>query len=333
MRLQPEQLAKQLGQSLLPVYLVAGDEPLQQNESLDRIRQVARKQGFEERQRFSSDVGIDWNSVLNDAQSMSLFGGRRILELALGSKRPDKQGSQILRDILADPSPDTLLLIHCSKLDRRRDWQSAWVKAVEQAGAVIQVWPVEGRALQQWFANRLQQRGLHATDDAMALLIERNEGNLLAAAQEVDKLVLLANDGQVSASEVRQAVGDSSRYSPFDLSDATAQGSPSQVLHIIDTMQREGVAPPVLLWSLSRDIRALDSLLAGGAPPRLPPQRVRALQSQAARLDGRQVRIAQSLAILADHCIKGIKKGDPWQHITSLCLRLTGHPLPRSLER
>ena len=188
MRLRVEQLAKHLQGDLLPVYLIAGDEPLQQDEAMDAVRAAAREQGFDERQRFSADTGIDWNALINEAQSMSLFGGRRILELVLGEKRPDKTGSQIIRDLLAQPSPDTLLLIRCSRLDRRKDWNSAWVKALEKVGAVLEIWPVEGKQLQHWLRDRLAGRGLSIHDDALELLIERSEGNLLAAAQEVDKL-------------------------------------------------------------------------------------------------------------------------------------------------
>ena len=42
MRLRVEQLAKHLQNDLLPVYLVAGDEPLQQDECLDALRASAR---------------------------------------------------------------------------------------------------------------------------------------------------------------------------------------------------------------------------------------------------------------------------------------------------
>ena len=155
---------------------------------------------------------------------MSLFGGRRILELVLLEKRPDKAGSQILRDLLDHPNDDTLILIRCSRLDRRKDWNSAWVKAVEKVGAVVEIWPVEGKQLQHWLRDRLAGLKLTIDDDALELLIQRSEGNLLAAAQEVDKLALLATDGRVDAATVQQAVGDSSRYTPFDLTDATSGG-------------------------------------------------------------------------------------------------------------
>lgn len=333
MRLRVEQLAKHLQSDLLPVYLVAGDESLQQDECLDALRAAARQKGFDERHRFSADTGIDWNALLNESQSMSLFGGRRILELVLLEKRPDKNGSQILRDLLEHPNDDTLILIRCSRLDRRKDWNSAWVKAVEKAGAVVEIWPVEGKQLQHWLRDRLAGLKLTIDDDALELLIQRSEGNLLAAAQEVDKLALLAANGRVDAATVQQAVGDSSRYTPFDLTDATSGGDANRALRILRTLRAEGVEAPVVLWALGREIRALDALATGGAPPRLPPQRLRALQAQAGRLPPRQLHQCQALAIRADQAVKGMGPGDPWQFLVGLVLRLCGKPLPAMLEK
>lgn len=333
MRLRAEQLNKHLKGDLLPVYLVAGDEPLQQDEALDALRAAARQNGFDERHRFSADTGIDWNALRNEAQSMSLFGGRRILEVVLFAKRPDKSGSEIIRELLAQPSPDTLLLIRCSRLDRRRDWNSAWVKAVESIGAVLEVWPVEGKQLQHWLRDRLASRGLSIDEPALELLIQRSEGNLLAAAQEVDKLALIAEDGKVTPAAVQAAVGDSSRYTPFDLTDALGDNDPARALRILRTLRAEGVEAPVILWALAREVRTLDALATGGAPPRLPPQRLRALQAQASRLPPRQIHQALALAIRADQTIKGMEPGDPWQHLASLVLRLAGAPLPANMER
>ena len=48
-KLTLEQLPSHLAGRLLPVYLVAGDDPLLCGEALDAIRLAARRDGFEER--------------------------------------------------------------------------------------------------------------------------------------------------------------------------------------------------------------------------------------------------------------------------------------------
>ncbi|HAI25536.1 MAG TPA: DNA polymerase III subunit delta, partial [Alcanivorax sp.] len=144
---------------------------------------------------------------------------------------------------------------------------------------------------------------------------------------------LLATDGRVDAATVQQAVGDSSRYTPFDLTDATSGGDANRALRILRTLRAEGVEAPVVLWALGREIRALDALATGGAPPRLPPQRLRALQAQAGRMPPRQLHQCQALAIRADQAVKGMGPGDPWQFLAGLVLRLCGKPLPAILEK
>src|SRR5690606_26803881 len=122
---------------------------------------------------------------------MGLFGGKTLIEIRLGEKRPDKTGSEILQQLLNAPNPDVMLLISASKLDRRKDMGSKWVTALDQVGALVEVWPVTAHQLPQWINTRLQRQHLDATPEAIALLAERSEGNLLACAQEIDKLSLL----------------------------------------------------------------------------------------------------------------------------------------------
>ena len=50
LKLRPDNLAAQLEQRLLPVYLISGDEPLQAGEAADSVRAVARARGYTERE-------------------------------------------------------------------------------------------------------------------------------------------------------------------------------------------------------------------------------------------------------------------------------------------
>ena len=98
-----------------------------------------------------------------------------------------------------------MFLILTPRLDR--DAQSAdWVQAVEANGAWVQVWPIDIDRLVGWLRGRSRRLKLDATDEALELLAERTEGNLLAAHQELEKLTLLAADGRVTADTILASV-------------------------------------------------------------------------------------------------------------------------------
>lgn len=333
MKLRFNQLPNQLDKQWLPAWLVAGDEPFQQGEACQLIRDHARQLGFEDRKVFSVDTGIDWAEILNASQSMGLFGGRTLIEIRLGEKRPDKTGSGILCQLLESPQDDVAVLISCSRLDRRRDMNSKWVTAMDQVGAVMEVWPVEANQLPRWISDRLQQKGLQAEADAVALLAERSEGNLLACAQEIDKLTLLCDGETITPLHIQQAVGDSSRHSVFDLTDALAQG-PDRSLRVLDGLKAEGTEAAVVLWALAREARILDSLANGQRQGiRLPPQKMAAAEQLARRLGQANINHALLLAARADRCIKGLAPGRPWSLLAGLVMRLGQAPLAETLEQ
>jgi DNA polymerase III subunit delta len=333
MQIKAEQLGKHLQQGLRPVYLIAGDEPLQLGECSDLIRTHARDAGFDDRHVFTVVERYDWSELRNEAQSMGLFGGRKLLEIRLGEKRPDKDGSALLCHLLDNPADDILLLITASKLDRRRDIGSKWVNAVEAAGAIVDIWPVDSSRLPRWIEQRMKQRGLEASSDAIALLTELSEGNLLACAQEVDKLALLFPDRPVGVEEVQQSVGDCSRHSLFDLTDALSR-DPGRALRILDGLRAEGTDEIQILWALSREARIYEALISGhGHTIKLPQQKAAEAERHAIRLGLPAIGAALALAARIDQTIKGMRPGDAVSGVTALTLKLAGQPLPPLFEQ
>jgi DNA polymerase-3 subunit delta len=332
MKIRPEQLARQLEKGLQKAWLVAGDEPFQQGEAVQLIRDAARAGGFDDRKVFSIDTGIDWDAVRNEASSMGLFGGRTLIEIRLGEKRPDKNASAVICEMLEQPGDDVMLLVSCSRLDRRRDIKSKWVSAIDASGALVEVWPVDNRQLAGWIGQRLAAKNLRASADALSLLAERSEGNLLACAQEIDKLALLCSDGDVQVTHIQQAVGDSSRHSVFDLTDALAEG-PARAIRVLDGLRTEGSEPPVVLWALTREARILAALASGDRQGlRLPPRKMAQAEQLAGRLGHASLDRALVLAASIDRAIKGMHPGNPWDGLSALVLRLSGQPLPHGLE-
>ena len=59
------------------------------------------------------------------------------------------------------------------------------MRALESHGGWLEVWPVDPERLPAWLKSRTRRLGLEADPQALELLAERTEGNLLAAHQEL----------------------------------------------------------------------------------------------------------------------------------------------------
>lgn len=333
MRLRPDQLAGHLRKNLAPLYLVFGEEPLQAMEAADAIRGVARKQGFDERECLTVEAGFDWGLLRRLAASRSLFANQRLLELRMGNVKPGEHGAQALSEYAARPPEDTVLLITAGKLD----WtiqKSRWFTAVDGAGIVVAALPVELRQLPGWIERRLRERGLNPATEAVALLVERVEGNLLAAAQEIEKLLLLTDSRELSAEAVLAAVGDSSRYSIYDWVDVALLGQPERVARILRGLRETGVEPLLANWALHQEIRRLAAL----AFARSQSQSLEAALAEQKVWEKRKPMLRQALQRLSladcqrllracaqtDRMIKGVDTGSPWDSLLANGLRLAG---------
>jgi DNA polymerase-3 subunit delta len=256
MRIRSEQLAGQLNKQLMTAYLVCGDELLITQECCDIIRQHCRKEGISEREVLNVDRSFDWSQLLDAGQSMSLFGERKLIELRLGGSKMDQKTSATLQEYLQRADGSNILLVSCGKLDSR-SMNSKWVKALDSAGAVIQVWPIDRQHLNNWIMQRMRNIGLKADNDAVALLADRVEGNLLAADQEISKLKILAGEKTITAGIVANAVASSARYDIFKLIDTALAGNAGNALQMLNSLQAEGGEDIAMLGAITREIRTL----------------------------------------------------------------------------
>ena len=330
MNVRPDQLASVISKTLYPVYMVSGDEPLQQMEALDQIRAFLRQQDFSEREVLDVDAQFDWYRLNEEAASLSLFASRRIVELRLPSARPGRQGGQALRDYLAQPPEDTVLIINAGKLDGASK-KAAWFRAVEQSGMVVQCWPVSLDRLGPWLAQRFLRRDMQAEPEVLAYISQHVEGNLLAADQEIEKLSLLLGPGKVSYADVVEAVTSQSRFTVFELVDMMLKGEPGRVLRIIAGLRAEGIALPVITWALARDIRLLAQVAQNPSAMGATLLRAGVWQSRQAlfgnclsRHNPGAFKIMLKRMAYIDAGSKGLIDTNVWDDIESLCAKVAG---------
>ncbi len=279
MAMKPEQLAAHLGgNALSPVYLIAGAEPLFAIEATDAVRSRARALGFDEREILDASAGnFDWNELARHGASLSLFAQRRIIELRLPTGRPGKDGSAAIVEWCASPPPDTLLLVSTTEWSRKHE--GAWVAAIERVGVVLPLWPLPIGQLPAWVRERAAANKLRLDFDACQMLVARIEGNLLAAAQEISKLALLAaeraarlgepNPGilRIDAATLDELVADHARFEVFGLADAALAGEGARALRMLAGLAAEGQHAAELIGGLAYQfgtlLRVAQSVAAG----------------------------------------------------------------------
>ena len=339
MQVRADQLAQHLAKGLRALYTVHGDEPLLAQEAGDAIRAAARSAGHTERQ-VHTVVGqhFDWSGLVGASQAMSLFADKQLIEIRIPSGKPGKDGSEALQRYCSLLSDDVVTLITLPKLDRTQTG-SAWFTALDGAGLVLRVDPIERAALPQWIAQRLAAQGQRvqageAGQRALAFFADQVEGNLLAAHQEISKLGLLHERGELSFEQVEAAVLNVARYDVYKLCEAVLAGQVARTLRMLDGLRAEGEAAVLVHYMLAGDILALkrvkEAVAAGRPMPlALRENRVwgvkeRLFERALPLLTGTAVAELVEAAQVCDGLVKGLKHpqwpNDPWAGLQRLAL-------------
>lgn len=335
MRLRSDQIVGHVQQRLLPVYLVFGDEQMLVEEASDVIRQQARKQGADDRQVWHVEGRFNWSELQWKEQTKSLFASQRLLEIRLPSGSPGKEGGEALRRYVDNPPIDTTLLIISGKIDTRSQ-KRKWFTEIDKIGATIPVWPIDLANLPRWILQRMQQRGLRANQQISALIAERVEGNLFAAAQEIEKLQLLCPDGEVDEQTVLASVADSARFEVFGLMDSVFSGQAAKIPRMLNRLRAEGLdilaVFSAVSWSLHRAVDMAIQLDNGmqlgqifaSQQPRIWEKSRPMMQQALMRHDRMQWQVFLQQMARIDQAAKGNLKVCPWSLLEALCLHVAG---------
>jgi DNA polymerase-3 subunit delta len=336
MKIKPEQLKAQLKKSSSQTYLVSGDEPLIVEESCDLIRAHLKTQGFDEREVLHVETGFKWEYLLECANALSLFALNRLIEIRLGSQKVNKAAAKILDEYLKYAPPENTLLIIADKMDAASK-KSGWYKSIEKQGTLVEVWPIDNQQLPNWIQTRARAQNLTLDNDAVNILCERVEGNLLAAKQEIDKLQLLQRNDALNADDIINAVSDSSRYDVFALIDAIIFSQSERSLKILQVLRQEGVEATIILWALSREVRTVYNVKTGLNQGqsydtlcnklRIWGKKKPALKQTATQLDFKTLEHLLKQSAATDLIIKGMQNGDQWLIITDMILSFSGSKL------
>lgn len=331
MQISANALVKHLSATPSPVVVIVGDEPLAKAESLDSVRQYARKLGAEERTSLLVERQFNWQTVTQFSQHFSLFSSHRILEIHIPGGKPGVDGAKVLSELAQQPMPDTTTIITLPTLERESK-NSVWYQHLQAHALVVELKEVVVTQLPAWIKQRLAQQNQHTDDDSLVFMAQQVEGNMLAAHQEIQKLALLYPTGEITAAEIKDAVLNVARFDAFQLGEAMLQGDSERTIRILQGLQDEGEQPVAVMNPLIWLIRPLlrikqaeaqgENLQSAMASARLFGDRQLLVKSAAQRLSIRQIEAALQKLSEIDRMAKGVMQGDAWLEISRLCFGL-----------
>lgn len=334
MRLSPEQLTAQLQRIIAPLYVLMGAELLLAMEAADEIRLYASRQGYANREIMTVDQRFDWRVLRQWGRQSSLFGNRRLLDIRIPTGKPGREGGAALEAFSQRLPSETVVMVSLPWLDQQSQG-SKWFKALEQTGYLIVIPAVKREQMAAWIEKRLKRQNHTANRDALQFFVDKVEGNLLAAHQEIQKLALLYPSGELSFEQIKTAILDVARYDVTQLAEAMMTTDMARFSHILCGLRAEGVASSYILTVLSEEIRLLLKLHAAIRVDRnIPlvqimktlriwPSRQKLIAVGFKRIRPNQLVGALRQAANIDRIIKGMTAGDEWQALLNLGATLT----------
>lgn len=289
MRIQPRDFPSHLKQrftSISPVYFIFGDEPFQRMEAVDHLRASARDQGYTEIEVLELFGPKDEDRLWTVVNTPSLFSEKRLIECRLKEGKITKHTQEILtkviHQILNTPNNtknivnDVLLILHPDKLETS-DLKSAWFLEIERMAMTLSALFIPKHKYIGWLSERASVLNLALTPEALYFLCERTEGNLLAAAQVLEKIKLIYAPASADStpaplpplrpvslltpSDIAPVMTWEARYSVFDLVDALLQGAYDRTFRILRSLKNEGIEATLVCWAITREVRGLIPLI------------------------------------------------------------------------
>ncbi len=334
MQVYPNRFNLEPSSELKPFYLIFGDEPQQKLECIEQIRVAALAQGFDERQSLVADGQFSWDTLLEATQTLSLFSSKQIIEVELPTGKPGTEGSKVLSTLAQQGNPDVLIVVHGGKIGK--DVQNTkWFKALDKHAIYVPCYPLEGNALYQWLNNQMRLAGMQPSQEISQLLVDYCEGNLLAAKQEIQKLMLLYPQGNPSFEQVEQAVVDQSRFTVFHLVDVLLSGDAQKAVRMLYRLESEGVEPNIIVWALTREWQTLQGILfvrqqgktINWNQHRIWKSRQSLYQSALQRLSLEHMQELQQKLTEFDNAIKQSQVVRPYVELCHLCLLFVPYSL------
>jgi DNA polymerase-3 subunit delta len=247
-----------------PVYVFHGPERLLVDRAVAALRDATVKPALRAFNYDVFDAGekLDSRALVQAARTLPMMGGRRLVHVK-GAHDLSAAQLEVLLPYLADPAPETVLLLVADKLDTRLKFFAQ----AKKVGVVEKFEPPYENRLPGFVEDEARQQGLKLERGAaqrLADVVGRDLGRLCSS---LEQLGLYAAGRAIKAEDVDELVADSRERNVFELCDATYAGNRPRALRAARNMLANRESAIGMVAMLARHARQLIRIRALGPRP------------------------------------------------------------------
>jgi DNA polymerase III subunit delta len=200
----------------------------------------------------AEDLAAEPSRLVEEAQTIPLFGGRRAVWVKAGSRNI----APAVESLLVLPAIECRVVIEAGDLRRNAPLRSLCEKA--KNAAALPCYADNERDRERLIDAEMRDAGLKLAPDARAMLIPLLGGDRQASRNEIAKLALYARGrDQVSVDDVAAVVSDASALALDDIVDATFAGRPAELETQLAKARLAGTSAGSILFAVQRQVAQL----------------------------------------------------------------------------
>ena len=251
------------------------------------------------------------------------------MDARFDKKTIDAAGKALLVEYLLDVNDRCLIILRAPQLALKSlQWFSDSPNAI-----LVHIQSLAAPALQQWISTQFKTHELKALPEVPSLIHQFTQGNMLAAAQLIDKLTLIysAND-LITPEIIREHLSCQSHFELYELTEACLEGSVVKALHLLQQFHLERVEPTLILWVLTQEIRLLiqletlkkqsGSIESACQQLKIWSSRVRLYVKASSRLSLQQLYTLLQQCAALDEIIKTTQSSQTWNNFNRIALSI-----------
>ncbi len=282
-------LQKNILQSSPNIWTICSNEIFLKNKITDLIKKNFYPQTLYGQVLHMPLQNFDWEGCILEAKSHSLFSEKKVFDIRLSSAKPSTRASKALIEWCENLTNFSDLILNLPSIDYATR-QSNWFNTIDNFGITIIIPSPDNQEMKKWLVKILTQKKLSLTDNAVDLVVEKCEGNLSMAEQQIQKILLLSKseklNNKVDSKFIQKTVTDVAKYNPFDLPDLIFKvGNKRNCIRLINGLREEGFPATLIVWILAKECRN-----------KKQPTKKKLLKK----------------LFLIDRMVKGLVPGDPW---------------------